>query len=72
VIVYGLPPESCYTKFEIAPDFSADQVEIGILGEQYVSDNGLLGADEDPYWHLPKASSVVRLKPTVVIKDEEN
>ncbi|WP_405063129.1 hypothetical protein OG474_16250 [Kribbella sp. NBC_01505] len=71
VIVYGLPPESCFTKFEIEPDFDADQIEIGILGEQYVSDNGLLGASEDPYWHLPKAAAVVRLKPTVVVKDEE-
>ncbi|MFI5734529.1 hypothetical protein ACIA49_30725 [Kribbella sp. NPDC051587] len=72
VIVYGLPPESCFTKFEIEPDFSADQIEVGILAEQYISDNGLLGADEDPYWHSPEAAAVVRLKPTVVIKDEEN
>jgi len=72
VIVYGLPPESCFTKFEIEPEFKADQIEIGILGEQYISDNGLLGADEDPYWQSPIAAAVVRLKPTVVIKDEEN
>ncbi|MFB6723420.1 hypothetical protein ACFCV3_24790 [Kribbella sp. NPDC056345] len=71
VIVYGLPPESCFTKFEVEPDFTADQIEIGILGEQYVSDDGLMGADEDPYWHLPKAAAVVRLKPTVVVDGKE-
>ncbi|TDD46859.1 hypothetical protein E1263_35725 [Kribbella antibiotica] len=71
VMVYGLPAESCFTKFEIAPDFSADQIEVGILGEQYISDNGLLGANEEPYWHLPEATAVVRLKPSVVVKDEE-
>lgn len=71
VIVYGLPPESCFTKFEIEPDFAADQIEVGILGEQYISDNGLMGANEDPYWQQAKAAAVVRLKPTVVVKDEE-
>jgi len=71
VIVYGLPPESCYTKFEIEPDFTADQIEVGVLGEQYISDNGLIGANEDPYWQQPKATAVVRLKPAVVVKDEE-
>ncbi|GAB3941510.1 hypothetical protein GCM10029976_060950 [Kribbella albertanoniae] len=72
VIVYGLPPDSCFTKFEIEPDFTADQIEVGVLGEQYISDDGLMGANEDPYWHQPKAAAVVRLKPTVVVKDEEN
>ncbi|MFC9686941.1 hypothetical protein ACFTSF_00240 [Kribbella sp. NPDC056951] len=70
-IVPGLPPESCFTKFEIAPDFAADQIEVGILGEQYISDNGLIGANEDPYWQQPKAAAVVRMKPTVVVKEEK-
>ncbi|GAA1708480.1 hypothetical protein GCM10009745_65410 [Kribbella yunnanensis] len=71
VIVPGLPPESCFTKFEIEPDFAADQIEVGILGEQYISDNGLIGANEDPYWQQPKAAAVVRMKPTVVVKEEK-
>jgi hypothetical protein len=71
VIVYGLPPESCFTNFKVEPDFTADQIEVGVLGEQYVSDNGLMGANEDPYWHLPKAAAVVRLKPAVVVKEEK-
>ena len=71
VIVYGLPPESCFTKFEVPADFTADQVEIGVLGERYESDNGLLGADEDPYWQSPRPDAVVQLKPTVVDASED-
>nr|WP_202886105.1 hypothetical protein [Kribbella sandramycini] len=70
-IVYGLPPQSCYTKFEIPPDFTADEIEVGILGEKYESDDGLLGADETPYWHNPEATAVVRLRPTVVVKEDK-
>ncbi|GAB2681346.1 hypothetical protein [Kribbella swartbergensis] len=66
VLVYGLPPESCFTEFEVPPDFTADLVEIGVLGERYESDNALLGANDDPYWHNERPDAVVQLKPTVV------
>jgi hypothetical protein len=71
VIVYGLPPESCFTTFKVAPEFTADLVEVGVLGERYESDNGLLGANEDPYWHNERPDAVVQLKPTVVDVTEE-
>jgi hypothetical protein len=66
VIVYGLPPESCYTEFEVPPDFTADLIEVGVLGERYESANTLLGANDDPYWHNERPEAVVQLKPTVV------
>ncbi|MEU8223358.1 hypothetical protein [Kribbella sp. NPDC048915] len=70
-LVYGLPPEECSTKFDVDPDFTADEVEIGILAEQWKSDSGTLGAQEDPYWQDPIAKAVVRLKPTVVVDGED-
>jgi len=72
VIVYGLPPESCYTTFKVPADFTSDLVEIGVQGERYESDNGLLGADEDPYWHNERPDAVVQLKPAVVDVTEED
>jgi hypothetical protein len=72
VLVYGLPPEECSTKFKVDPDFAADVVEIGVLQEHYESDNGALGLQEKPYWHNEDAAAVVRLKPTVVIDDGKN
>jgi len=71
VLVYGLPPESCYTEFDVAPDFAEEVVELGILGNRYESDNGLLGADEDPYWHNPVPDAVVRVKTKVVVDGED-
>jgi hypothetical protein len=71
-IVYGLPPESCTTEFEIPADFAADQIEVGVIGERYESDNGVLGASEDPYWHNDEPIAVVQLKPTVVIDNGED
>ncbi|TCC43491.1 hypothetical protein [Kribbella sindirgiensis] len=68
-LVYGLPPVECSTKFEVAPDFAADTVEIGVLGEQYKGDNGALGLQEKPYWQSETPVAVVRLKPTVVVDD---
>ncbi|TCO24730.1 hypothetical protein EV652_108263 [Kribbella steppae] len=72
VIVYGLPPENCYTTFKVPADFTSDLVEIGVQGERYESDNGLLGADEDPYWHNERPDAVVQLKPAVVDVTEED
>lgn len=71
-IVYGLPPESCSTEFKVPADFSSDLIEVGILGERYESDNGLLGASEVPYWHNETPDAVVQLKPAVVIDNGEN
>lgn len=68
-LVYGLPPVECSTKFEVAPDFTADMVEIGVLGEEYKADNGSLGLSEKPYWQSETPKAVVRLKPTVVVDD---
>jgi hypothetical protein len=61
VFVYGLPAETCFTKFDVPADFAADVIEIGVLGEQYESDDGLLGASEDPYWQNEKPVAVVRV-----------
>lgn len=69
VLVYGLPAESCSTKFEVEPDFAADVVEIGVFQEKYEGDYGTLGANEDPYWHNEEPAAVVRLEPTVVVDD---
>jgi len=63
-IVYGLPPESCFTKFDVPVDFSADVVEIGVLGEKYEADSGVLGASQNPYWHNETATAVVRVPTT--------
>jgi hypothetical protein len=68
-LVYGLPPSECSTKFKVAPDFAADMVEIGVLGEQYEADNGSLGLSEKPYWQHETPVAVVQLKPTVVVDD---
>ncbi|HET6989516.1 MAG TPA: hypothetical protein VFI00_23000 [Kribbella sp.] len=72
VVVYGLPPESCFTKFDVAPDFAADMIEVGVLGESYDGDSGLLGANEDPYWHNEAPVAVVQLKPTVKVDTGED
>lgn len=66
VIVYGLPPESCYTTFKVPADFTSDLIEVGVKGERYESDNRLLGANDDPYWQNERPDAVVQLKPTVV------
>ncbi|MGW6197588.1 hypothetical protein ACWF0M_15700 [Kribbella sp. NPDC055110] len=71
-LVYGLPPEACSTKFKVEPDFAADMVEIGVLGEEYKGDNGSLGLNEKPYWQGATPAAVVQLKPTVVVDDGKN
>ncbi|MGZ0149829.1 hypothetical protein ACXJJ3_22405 [Kribbella sp. WER1] len=69
VLVYGLPPEECSTKFDVGPNFAQQEVEIGILQEHYEGDNSALGANPKPYWHNEDAAAVVRLKTSVVIDD---
>jgi hypothetical protein len=71
-IVYGLPPESCYTDFDVDPGFSADQVEVGVLAESFEADNAVLGQDDTPYWHDEVPTAVIRLKPKVVIDKGTN
>lgn len=68
-LVYGLPPEQCSTKFKVAPDFTADMVEIGVYQEHFEGDNGSLGLNEKPYWQHETPAAVVQLKPTVVVDD---
>jgi hypothetical protein len=72
VLVYGLPPESCSTEFKVDPDFTADTVEIGVLGERYEAVSGVFGASDDEFWQAPEPAAVVRLDPDVVVDNGEN
>jgi hypothetical protein len=72
VIVYGLPSQPCFAKFDVPADFAADVVEIGVMAEEYTSDDDVLGADDKPYWHSAGvAHSVIRLKATVETEKDE-
>jgi hypothetical protein len=64
VFVYGLPAETCTTKFDVPADFAADVIELGIKGEKYESDDSLLGATAKPYWHNEVPVAVVRVPAT--------
>jgi hypothetical protein len=64
VLVYGLPAETCTTKFDVPADFSADVIELGIQGEKYESDDSLLGASDNSYWHNAEPIAVVRVPAT--------
>jgi hypothetical protein len=70
VLVYGLPPESCYTEFKIPADYTADMVEVGVLGERYEGDTGMLGADDTPYWHNERPDAVVQLLKPAIVEDK--
>ena len=50
----------------MAPDFTSDLVEVGVLGERYESDDSLFGANDDPYWQNERPDAVVQLKPETV------
>ncbi|GAA1539809.1 hypothetical protein [Kribbella lupini] len=69
--VYGLPSQPCFAKFDVPADFTADVVEVGVIAEEFKSDDGVIGASEEPYWHSGAAHSVVRLKATVEIEKDE-
>ena len=72
VQVYGLGSQPCFAKFEVPADFADDEVEIGVLAEEYKADDGVYGADETPYWHSPGVShSVVRIKMTIETEKDE-
>ncbi|GAA1567784.1 hypothetical protein GCM10009804_25410 [Kribbella hippodromi] len=64
VLVYGLPPEDCYTEFKVAPDFKADEVEIGVQAESYEATSGVFGANDTKFWQNETPVAVVRFTPT--------
>ena len=70
VFVYGLPSESCSAKFDVPVDFDANEVEIGVLGEQYAAANQLAGASDNQYWSNEAAVSVVRLQTTIETEEK--
>lgn len=65
VLVYGLPAQSCFAKFDVPADFTATEIELAVFGEKYESDNGLLGVSEVPYWHNEEAVNAVKLPTTI-------
>lgn len=62
-IVYGLPAVPCFAKFDVPADFSAEEVEIGVVAQVYESDESLIGSDE-PYWQGGEAMAVVKVPAT--------
>jgi hypothetical protein len=65
VFVYGLPAQSCTAKFDIPANFSAKEIEVGVLAEQFISDDELTGASGDPYWQDETPRAVVRVPTTI-------
>jgi hypothetical protein len=65
VFVYGLPAQSCTAKFDIPANFSAKEIEVGVLAEQFISDDELTGASGDPYWQDETPQAVVRVPTTI-------
>jgi hypothetical protein len=63
-LVYGLPAVPCFAKFEVPADLEATEVEVGILGEQFVPDDSLIGT-EKPYWQKAEPVVVVRVPTTI-------
>jgi hypothetical protein len=70
-LVYGLPALTCTAEFKVANNFSATVVEIGVLGEKYEADNGLLGISDKPYWHNETAEAVVRVPTTTRVEKQD-
>ncbi|HEY0687518.1 MAG TPA: hypothetical protein VGD71_00645 [Kribbella sp.] len=67
VFVYGLPAQSCTAKFDIPANFSAKEIEVGVLAEQFISDDELTGASGDPYWQNETPWAVVRVPTTIEV-----
>lgn len=65
LFVYGLPAQSCTAKFDVPANFSAKEIEVGVLAEQFTSDDELTGASGDPYWQDEAPQAVVRVPTTV-------
>ena len=72
MLVYGLPPESCFTTFKVEPDFAAKTIEIGVLGENYEATSGVFGANDNEFWQNEAPVAVVRLDPAVVTDNGGN
>lgn len=70
-LVYGLPALTCTAEFKVENDYTATVVEVSVWGEQFKSDNGLLGLSEKPYWHNERATAVVRI-PTTTRTEKQN
>lgn len=62
--VYGLPAVPCTAKFEVPIGFKETDLEVGLLAEEFFSDEGL-GSTDNPYWHDQKVVGVVQLKATL-------
>jgi hypothetical protein len=65
-LVYGLPAESCESKFEVPPGYSDTEVEIGVFTEVYEADEGIAVSDK-PWWQRGEAQVVVRMTAEVVV-----
>jgi hypothetical protein len=72
VQVYGLGSQPCFAKFDIPADFAEDEIEIGVMAEEFTADDAVTGADDTPYWHSPGvAHSVVRMKTIIETEKDE-
>jgi hypothetical protein len=67
VFVYGLPAQSCTAKFDVPANFSAKEIEVGVLAEQFISDDEITGASGDPYWQNETPHTVVRVPTTIEV-----
>jgi hypothetical protein len=70
-LVYGLSALPCTVEFKVDNDFADKVIEIGVLGECYCKDNGLLGVSDKPYWHDETAKAVVQLQSTIRVEKEK-
>lgn len=70
VLVYGLPAEPCIAKFDVSPKYSTDQIEIGVLAEEFGSADSLMGASDSKYWSGETAKAVVRVPTTITTESE--
>jgi hypothetical protein len=70
VLVYGLPAEKCIATFEVSPKYSTDQIEIGVLAEEYAAAEGVFGFSDAKFWGNPTAQAVVRV-PTKITTETD-
>jgi hypothetical protein len=62
-LVYGLPALNCVAEFEVSAGYDDTDVKVGVVGEEYRSDEGF-GVVDRPYWHDGHALVVVRMTAT--------
>ncbi|MEV6416992.1 hypothetical protein [Kribbella sp. NPDC051718] len=70
VLVYGLPAENCIATFEVSPRYSTDEVEIGVLAEEYAGGDEVLGLSDAKFWGGATAQAVVRV-PTKITTETD-